>query len=72
MSSCNKQILCMYYTKSIPVDEVQYQLNLKKYCKGDYAQCARYIVFEKVGLFKMRNDLLPDQIGKANQICNGR
>lgn len=72
MSSCNKKILCSYYTRRITVNKAEYDANVKKYCQGSYSQCARYMVFEKVGLLGLSDDLKPQDAHKARQIISRR
>ncbi len=40
----------------------------KKYCKGNYKECARYIVAQKKGKAAVPIDLFPSQKDKAMQI----
>ena len=40
----------------------------KRYCKIDNSQCARFMVFKKLGKPKVPKDLFPNQIERAKSI----
>ena len=40
----------------------------RKYCKDDYASCARYEVYKAVGKEKVPKDLFPNQNEKVQNI----
>ncbi len=44
------------------------ELMKKRYCQGDQTQCARYMVFSKLGPEKVPSDLYPTQIERAQQV----
>jgi hypothetical protein len=40
----------------------------RKYCRGNFEKCARYMVFKTLGKPKVPADLYPNQQEKAQQI----
>ncbi len=44
----------------------------KRYCLGDNTQCARYMVFKKLGKPAVPSDLYPNQQDRAKQLLAGR
>jgi len=40
----------------------------KKYCMGDNTQCARFMVFQKLGKPMVPADLFPNQMEKAKSV----
>ena len=40
----------------------------KKYCRGDFSDCARYIVFKALGRANVPADLIPNQVNRAKQV----
>ena len=38
------------------------------YCRGDNSKCARYMVFEALGVGRAPDDLFPNQEDRAKQI----
>jgi len=42
----------------------------KKYCAGEYADCARYLVFKAIGREHVPKDLFPNQQEKVQKIID--
>lgn len=42
----------------------------RSYCKGDYASCARFMVFKSLGKAKVPEDMFPNQQDRAKELLN--
>ncbi len=44
----------------------------KKYCNGNYVECARYLVIKELGLENAPSDLYPNMLRRADEIIAER
>ena len=42
----------------------------KRYCQGDFLDCARHMVFRNLGNDKVPGDLFPNQVERAKEIIS--
>ena len=47
------------------------ELTKRKFCKGDYSRCARYMVIKALGEGKVPNYLFPQSVDEARRIIEG-
>jgi hypothetical protein len=40
----------------------------RKYCEGDSAECARFMIFKALGKGMVPPDLFPNQVDRARQV----
>jgi hypothetical protein len=68
MAECQLTAGCIFYNDKMPNKPGTAELMKNRYCRGDFASCARYMVFEKLGRPKVPADLFPGQADKAKSI----
>lgn len=59
---------CPFFNDKMAGKPSTSELMKKQYCRGDFASCARFIVFEHLGREKVPSDLFPNQNDQAKQI----
>jgi hypothetical protein len=42
----------------------------KQFCRGDYATCARYMVFDALGKELVPKDMYPNEFTRAKEVIN--
>jgi hypothetical protein len=69
MPDCERMSECPYYSgelmKTFPM---MLEIRQKRYCRGDYTTCARYMVFKALGKQNVPADLIPSQTERAKEI----
>lgn len=68
MADCEILPICPYFNESLPGLEAVQDVMRKKYCRDDFASCARYIVCMALGREKVPPTLVPSQIERARDI----
>jgi hypothetical protein len=71
MADCECLNDCHYF-KTVLLREVEAmaEMRRRKYCKGDYTLCARYMVFKALGNENVPLDLLPSEVQKAKELID--
>lgn len=46
------------------------QAHMRRYCRGDYTECARFKVVDSLGVDNLPKNLLPHEIERAEKILN--
>jgi hypothetical protein len=72
MADCECLAGCPFFNDKMPDDSGLGFMYKKKYCRGDNSQCARYMVFKKLGKPAVPPNLYPNMIDRANQILSGK
>lgn len=68
MADCKNLKGCIFFNdqmKNMPGTSSVFK---KKYCKDDFASCARYVVCEALGKNAVPDDLYPNQSERAQEI----
>lgn len=68
MGDCECLSGCLFFNdkmESMPAMKEMYKRN---YCKGDFTNCARYIIFKALGKPAVPGNLFPNQKEKALEI----
>ncbi len=68
MADCVCVPRCPFFNDRMGQMPATAELMKKRYCQGDQTQCARYMVFSKLGPEKVPSDLYPTQIERAQQV----
>jgi hypothetical protein len=71
MAECECLPKCPFFNDMMPGLPSTTEMLKKRYCRGDNALCARYMVFKKLGRDKVPHDLFPNQPEKARAILAG-
>ena len=65
---CENLSVCPFFNDKLPNMPAMANLLKKRYCRGDFTKCARYIVFKALGREKVPRDLWPSEIERAQKI----
>jgi len=68
MADCQCLTGCPFFNDKMPDTSGLGAIYKKKYCQGDPAKCARYMVFTKLGKSAVPTDMYPNMIDSARQI----
>ncbi len=59
---------CIFYNDKMDIESGLGQLYKRKYCEGDKALCARYIIANEIGKQNVPADLYPNMHERAEKI----
>lgn len=68
MPDCELSTKCLFFNDKMANMPSTASMMKRKYCQGNFEQCARYIVCKALGRDKVPADLTPSQVDKAKQI----
>lgn len=68
MSNCEMISKCIFFNDKMANMPSTANLMKKKYCQGDFTQCARYVVCKALGRERVPADLSPSQMDKARKL----
>lgn len=68
MAECECLPGCGFYHDKMPIESGIGNLYKKNYCLGDNSECARHMVFKKLGREAVPANLYPNQLDKAKKI----
>ncbi|MCD4829102.1 MAG: hypothetical protein K8R90_06705 [Candidatus Cloacimonetes bacterium] len=68
MPDCSLVTGCPFFNDRMKGLEAVKNMLKKKYCHGDFDNCARYMVFKKLGRSAVPADLAPNQQARAKQL----
>ena len=68
MAVCEIMTTCIFFNDQMESMPGSADFFKKKYCQGDNSECARHIVFKKLGRPNVPRDLFPNQIERAKKI----
>ena len=68
MTECVNYNRCQYFIENLKNSPVTSTMIQKTYCKNKFAECARYMIFTKLGESKVPSDLSPSENERAEQI----
>ncbi len=68
MADCVCLSRCPFFNDRMGQMPATADLMKKRYCLGDQTQCARYMVFSKLGAEKVPLDLYPTQVERAQKV----
>jgi hypothetical protein len=70
MADCELIDGCMFFNNKMQNMPATAGLVKDKFCKGDFASCARYRVYKALGRPSVPQDLYPQQSEKVEMIIN--
>jgi len=70
MSDCPNSATCIFFNDKMLNMPAMAEMYKKNYCKGDFANCARYMVFTSLGKEKVAADLFPNMKDTAFKIIS--
>ena len=68
MADCELLQTCIFFNDKMANIPSTAEIFKMKYCHGDNAECARYMVFRKLGRPKVPQDLYPNQVDVAKSV----
>ncbi len=72
MANCECLAGCPFFNDKMPDTEGLGAMIKKKYCLGDNSNCARYMVFKKLGKAAVPVNLYPNMQDRAREIIAGK
>jgi len=70
MKDCECLPKCPFFNDKMANMPLVAKLLKQKYCKSNNTECARYMVFLKLGKGKVPSDLFPTQVDRAKKILS--
>ena len=61
---------CPYFNATTAKFPIAEEILKQRYCFGEKLECARYMVYKKLGLEKVPIDLFPNETNKARRILS--
>jgi len=61
---------CPFFNDKMKNMPASAELMKDKYCRGDFASCARYMVLKALGKEKVPSDLFPNEAERARRIIS--
>ncbi|MBN1672546.1 MAG: hypothetical protein JXR37_16010 [Kiritimatiellae bacterium] len=68
MARCEIWENCMFHNNKMPCDASLGAIYRRHYCNGDFANCARFMVFRALGRQMVPINLYPNQQDRAREI----
>jgi hypothetical protein len=68
MADCQYLGGCIFFNDKMANKPALADMMKSKYCKGDFSNCARLMVLEKLGRASVPQDLFPNQTERAKKI----
>ncbi len=72
MAQCECLDGCPFFNDRMPDTEGIGAMYKQKYCLGDNSQCARYVIFKRLGRNAVPTDLYPNMHDRAKRILAGQ
>lgn len=70
MANCESLEKCPFFNDKMAKKNVLAYVYKQRFCKGDNADCARYVVMKRLGKGKVPLDLYPNEMAKARKIVS--
>jgi hypothetical protein len=67
MNECKMIEKCKLFKTALRNKPSIAELYLTRYCKSDYSTCARYVIYNDLGIKEVPNNLFPNQSEKIVQ-----
>lgn len=68
MANCELIEGCIFFNNKMANMPATAELVKQKYCRGEFASCARHMVFKALGRSRVPLDLFPQQADEAREI----
>jgi hypothetical protein len=62
---------CIFFNDKMANMPAVAEVMKKRFCKADFSQCARFMVFKKLGKPAVPPDLFPNQADRARELLAG-
>ncbi len=70
MADCELLAGCLFFNNKMVNMPATAELMKSRYCRDDNSECARYMVYQKLGRPKVPIDLAPNNIERAKLILS--
>ncbi|GAB6037333.1 hypothetical protein JCM15519_18920 [Fundidesulfovibrio butyratiphilus] len=68
MADCELLARCLFFNDKMANKPGTADMMKKKYCRGNNAECARYVVCKALGRERVPGDLFPIQMDRAREL----
>ena len=68
MADCELLQGCIFFNDKMEKIPATAEIFKIRYCRGDSSECARHMIFEKLGRSRVTEDLFPNQVDKARTL----
>lgn len=68
MADCELLAKCLFFNDKMANKPGTADMMKKKYCQGNNAECARFVVCKALGREKVPGDLFPIQMDRAREL----
>lgn len=68
MADCELLGTCIFFNDKMATMPGITNLMKSRYCRGDNSQCARYMIFQRLGRDSVPGDLAPNDVERAKKI----
>ena len=68
MVDCELLASCLFFNDKMLTMPTVVEMMKTRLCHGDHSQCARFMVYEKLGRSNVPEDLSPSDVERANKI----
>ncbi|PLX27701.1 hypothetical protein C0583_00475 [Candidatus Parcubacteria bacterium] len=68
MANCECLEKCPFFNDKMADNDGLCSMYKTKFCQGDFAGCARYMIFKKLGKESVPKDLYPNMTERAQKI----
>jgi methyl-accepting chemotaxis protein len=69
---CGKLAMCPFFNDRMANGPATASLLKEKYCRGDFVNCARFMVLGELGPAGVPEDLFPHQTERARKLLGGK
>ncbi|OGN98375.1 MAG: hypothetical protein A2Y89_04725 [Chloroflexi bacterium RBG_13_51_18] len=72
MAECELLKGCIFFNDKMKVSDALGEMYKRRFCLGSNSECARYMVFKKLGRENVPPDLFPNMYDRAKRILAGK
>lgn len=72
MADCPCLPKCPFFNDQMASRPSTAEMMKRRYCKGDYSNCARWMVFQAVGKESIPSDLFPNQVDRVKTLIQNK
>ena len=72
MAECELLKGCIFFNDKMKVSDALGEMYKRRFCLGENSECARYMVFKKLGRENVPSDLFPNMFERVKKIIAGK
>jgi hypothetical protein len=70
MADCELLATCVFFNDKMVHMPATAEMLKNRYCRGDSSQCARFMIYQKLGRSEVPKDMSPSDVEGANKILS--